>query len=107
MGIKTNVAFMVAVVTCGCLAVSSAYADDQPQWGQAHTRNMVSAETGLPESFDPGVRNQKTGEIELPDQSVGGAVVDGDDLVVYYGAADTCIGLAEARLGDLIHVCLH
>jgi outer membrane protein assembly factor BamB len=27
-------------------------ASDQPQWGQAWTRNMVSSETNLPESFD-------------------------------------------------------
>ena len=26
---------------------------DQPQWGQAWTRNMVSGERGLPDSFDP------------------------------------------------------
>ena len=26
---------------------------DQPQWGQAWSRNMVSEEKGLPESFDP------------------------------------------------------
>jgi len=26
---------------------------DQPQWGQAWSRNMVSAERGLPDSFDP------------------------------------------------------
>lgn len=26
---------------------------DRPQWGERHTRNMVSDETGLPESFDP------------------------------------------------------
>src|SRR5215813_159919 len=26
---------------------------DQPQWGQPWSRNMVSEETGLPESFDP------------------------------------------------------
>jgi len=30
-----------------------ARAADQPQWGQAWSRNMVSEETGLPESFDP------------------------------------------------------
>ncbi len=36
------------------LVVSAA---DQPQWGAAWSRNMVSAETGLPDSFDP-----KTGE---------------------------------------------
>ena len=30
-----------------------AIAGDQPQWGQRHTRNMVSSETGLPDTFDP------------------------------------------------------
>jgi outer membrane protein assembly factor BamB len=29
------------------------FAGDQPQWGQAWTRNMVSTERGLPDSFDP------------------------------------------------------
>jgi outer membrane protein assembly factor BamB len=29
------------------------FAADQPQWGQAWSRNMVSAETNLPDSFDP------------------------------------------------------
>lgn len=46
-----------------------ALAGDQPQWGQRHTRNMVSAETGLPITFDPGERNQQTGQIEQPPQS--------------------------------------
>lgn len=32
---------------------SSGRAADQPQWGQAWSRNMVSDEKGLPESFDP------------------------------------------------------
>ncbi|MBI3876698.1 MAG: PQQ-binding-like beta-propeller repeat protein [Verrucomicrobia bacterium] len=32
---------------------SCVLAADQPQWGQAWTRNMVSAERGLPDSFDP------------------------------------------------------
>jgi len=35
------------------LVVLSAPAADQPQWGQAWSRNMVSAERGLPDSFDP------------------------------------------------------
>jgi outer membrane protein assembly factor BamB len=35
-------------------------AADQPQWGQAFTRNMVSGETGLIEDFDPATgRNVK------------------------------------------------
>jgi outer membrane protein assembly factor BamB len=43
----------------------AARADDQPQWGQAGTRNMVSDETDLPEWFDPGKRDFKTGNIDL------------------------------------------
>ena len=38
---------------CGALALAAvAAAADQPQWGQRYSRNMVSAEKGLPESFD-------------------------------------------------------
>lgn len=34
------------------------------------------------------------------------AIVEKDDTVkIYYGAADTCIGLAEAKLGDLAEAC--
>ena len=43
---------LAAVVFCW-IVVLSAFADDQPQWGQRFTRNMVSSETGLAESFDP------------------------------------------------------
>ena len=34
-------------------ACPKAYAADQPQWGQLHSRNMVSSESGLPSTFDP------------------------------------------------------
>jgi len=32
---------------------AATWAGDQPQWGARHSRNMVSDETGLPDSFDP------------------------------------------------------
>ena len=35
------------------LLISTVRAGDQPQWGQAWSRNMVSNEKGLPDSFDP------------------------------------------------------
>lgn len=35
------------------LAAFPAHGADQPQWGEAGSRNMVSAETGLPANFDP------------------------------------------------------
>jgi hypothetical protein len=31
-----------------------------------------------------------------------GALVRGDEVWLYYGAADTCVGLAIAKLGDLL-----
>ena len=41
-------AFLVTLV-----ALATAQADDQPQWGERFSRNMVSGETGLPDRFDP------------------------------------------------------
>lgn len=35
------------------LVVGAVLAADAPQWGERHTRNMVSRERGLPASFDP------------------------------------------------------
>ena len=39
-------------------------AADQPQWGDRDSRNMVSAEKGLPQWFDPGQRTPD-GDIDL------------------------------------------
>ncbi|MEW6302096.1 MAG: PQQ-binding-like beta-propeller repeat protein [Verrucomicrobiota bacterium] len=48
------------VVIAAVVATSAARAADQPQWGHAWTRNMVSPENGLPDSFDPATgRNVK------------------------------------------------
>ena len=45
---------LIAVASfCLAAGVLSALAADQPQWGQAWSRNMVSAERGLPDSFNP------------------------------------------------------
>lgn len=44
---------LLALAFAGALAAPPASAADQPQWGEAWTRNMVSGETDLPVSFDP------------------------------------------------------
>ena len=47
---------LVLVTSVGLLSGAANHplvAADQPQWGQAWTRNMVSAEKGLPATFDP------------------------------------------------------
>ena len=45
-------------------AAASLNAADQPQWGQKFSRNMVSRETGLPDSFEPGRRDTDSGGID-------------------------------------------
>ena len=45
-------AFLVLALALAGLA-QSALAADQPQWGQAWSRNMASNERGLPSAFDP------------------------------------------------------
>ena len=45
------------LLLAGCLVFligsASLGADGQPQWGERHSRNMISKETGLPDGFDP------------------------------------------------------
>jgi len=49
-------ALLCSAVTCS----ATTFAADQPQWGEAWSRNMVSTERGLPDSFDPDAgRNLK------------------------------------------------
>ena len=43
----------LALAAALALAIPRAQAADQPQWGARHSRNMVSGETGLADSFDP------------------------------------------------------
>jgi outer membrane protein assembly factor BamB len=51
---------MVAVLGGLSTVLSGSIAADQPQWGQAWSRNMVSEEKNLPDSFDPATgRNIK------------------------------------------------
>lgn len=46
-----------------CLALI--LAAQWPQWGGGPGRNMVSPETGLPDTFDPGKLNPKTEQVDL------------------------------------------
>lgn len=57
---------------------------DQPQWGQAWTRNMVSAERGLPDSFDPKTGRNIKWTARLGTQSFSTPIVAGGR--VYIGA---------------------
>lgn len=68
----------------GMLASVAGWAADQPQWGQAWSRNMVSEERGLPESFDPKTGTNIQWVARLGTESHSTPVVAGGR--VYIGA---------------------
>ena len=56
--------FIISIVSLS--AFSLAFAADWPQWGGGSSRNMVSSETGLPDSWSPGKYKGNTEEIDMP-----------------------------------------
>src|SRR5690349_18489356 len=61
---------------------SIARAADQPQWGQKFSRNMVSDEKGLPDSFDPATGKNIRWQVELGDQSYATPIVAGGKVLI-------------------------
>ena len=65
-----------------CALAASAAAGDQPQWGQLNSRNMVSEETGLPESFDPATGKNVKWSVALGTQSFATPIVAGGKVFI-------------------------
>ena len=64
------------------LAATTGYAADRPQWGQYHSRNMVSEETGLPESCDPATGKNVKWSIPIGTQTYATPVVAQGRVVI-------------------------
>ena len=64
------------------LAVTTGQAADQPQWGQYHSRNMVSEETGLPESCDPATGKNIRWSVAIGTQSYATPVVSQGRVII-------------------------
>lgn len=73
--------FHRALVLCA-LSLLAARAADQPQWGRAWSRNMVSDETGLPDSFDLTNGVNVAWTAELGTESYSTPVVAGGRVLV-------------------------
>ena len=75
------------VILLGCCFVWPAspcvgFAADQPQWGQAWSRNMVSDERGLPDSFDPRTGSNILWSAELGTETHASPVVAGGRVFI-------------------------
>jgi outer membrane protein assembly factor BamB len=69
------------VVTVLCL-LSPLKAADRPQWGDGHSRNMISSEKGLVESFDPSSGKNVKWRAALGNQSFASPVVAGGRVLI-------------------------
>ena len=67
-----------------CLVFTESFSSraDQPQWGQAWSRNMVSAERGLPDSFDPKTRKNIKWVVPLGTETHSTPVVAGGRVYI-------------------------
>jgi len=69
-----------------CLAIESSplslWAADQPQWGEAWTRNMVSREKHLPEAFDPATGRNIKWRAKLGTQTHSTPVIAGGRIYI-------------------------
>jgi len=81
--LKSNFARCLALAGLwGGLGAAPLRAADQPQWGERFTRNMVSEEKGLPESFDPKTGRNVKWVVELGTQTHSTPVVSGGRVLI-------------------------
>lgn len=64
-----------------CLT-ESAVADDQPQWGEKYSRNMISQETGLPDAFDPESGKNIKWSASLGENAYGSPVISAGNILI-------------------------
>jgi outer membrane protein assembly factor BamB len=62
----------------GCISPAA----DQPQWGQAWSRNLISAERGLPASFEVSSANHVKWSAQLGTETHGSAIIAGGRVYI-------------------------
>ncbi len=76
-GISSLTVWFILVVPAAAVL-----ADDRPQWGERLTRNMVSVETGLPETFDPSTGRNVRWTAALGTETNSTPVVGGGKVII-------------------------
>lgn len=71
-----------ACLVAALVPLAAARAADQPQWGAAFSRNMVSAETNLPNSFDPATGRNLKWKAEMGTETYSTPVVAGGRVFI-------------------------
>jgi outer membrane protein assembly factor BamB len=74
--------FLVAGVLAFWATGAAVWAGDRPQWGERHSRNMVSDETGLPDRFDPETGTNVKWSVPLGTECYATPVVAGGKVLI-------------------------
>ncbi|NQT03146.1 MAG: PQQ-binding-like beta-propeller repeat protein [Planctomycetes bacterium] len=73
---------LIPTLFFGLTIISTVKADDQPQWGRKYSRNMVSDEIGLPETFDPATGKNIKWVVPLGTETYSTPVVSGGRVLI-------------------------
>jgi hypothetical protein len=73
---------LIPTLIFSLIVISVVYAEDRPQWGRRYSRNMVSDETGLPETFDPATGKNIKWVAPLGTQTYSTPVVAGGRVLI-------------------------
>lgn len=73
---------LICTSICSFIVISPVFAFDQPQWGQRYSRNMVSYETGLPDTFDPATGKNIKWVVPLGTQTYSTPVIGSGKILI-------------------------
>jgi len=79
---------LILLLQVAVLVSCDGQAQDSPQWGQLHTRNMVSEVTDLPSSFDPETGENIKWSASLGSHGYATPVISGDKVLIGANNAD-------------------
>jgi len=82
------VRWLASVLAVLGLGAGAAPAADCPQWGERHSRNMVSPETHLPETFDPATGKNVTWRVPLGTRTFATPIVAAGRVLI--GTNNAC-----------------
>ena len=77
-----NQLLLLILMLLGLAIVTAAQDHDSPQWGEKYSRNMVSAETGLPSSFDPATGKNIKWSASIGTENYATPVVAGGKILI-------------------------
>ncbi len=73
---------LASSLVCTASSILAVFAADQPQWGEAWSRNQVSGEKGLPDTFDPATGRNIKWSAKLGTETHSTPVVAGGRVLI-------------------------